>query len=622
MGTHVFHIPELVANICSFLHKKDVSPLMRTCRRLYILCSFVFYKDIDMQAHADKSLSTSFDATRALLRNSVLVRTIKMDRRFSRIYLGGIWTRCQETGDPAITFFDWYLVAGGDRQDDAYADADTKSTTSFPVMTNLRQLHCIASLEQASSASDPIYDADTGISRLYMLIDLNIHLSDLCLHALQITFGPQLYRLARTLSGIKALGSLSLHIQAYGKHTDKIVPAIFFACPQSVHTLDMDLSRSSRSSGSLTMTTMTTTDSGMDEMIEGDLLPRQDPLLNLACWNVKSKVPYNFDTLQSMLSHCPNVNKLEVPRLINTNDADIVARFIIDSCPRLTALSQQYSFSDVTGLLMAAISRVLPENTLKSVEFSGLDDPDDTLLFSLWPHFGSLSSIELLSCVEASSEVLQVLLCHCSALEALVVTSNEDSGPGIHLEDAVAGTWASNKLTRLQLTVMIPESGREAKMTLLERFYRQIGALVNLVVLDLRIATDEDERDEDEGYVTYKEKLFPGLLKLGNATKNGADRGGYLDLLAGLTRLEQLRGSFNVDPRGEGSVMGQEECEWVWEHWPRLQVADFYPSHFKHGARFGLYGSVEELETERLDLPACFKWLGKQAPDLTFMTAL
>ncbi|KAF9899667.1 hypothetical protein EC991_008512 [Linnemannia zychae] len=523
---------------------------MRTCRRLYILCSPLFYKDIDMLAHDDRSLSNSSDATRALLRNSALVRTIKMDTKFSKLYLGGIWTHHPESGDSTVNLFNCNLVLGGDRQSDAHADADTKSTTPFPAMSNLGQLHCIASFEHIALDSDPIYDSDTGVSRVCMLIDLNTHISELCLYTLQITFGPQLCRLARTLSGMRVPSSLSLHLQACGKYTDKVVPALFFACPQSLRTLDIDLSRSYCASGSLATTMTATADPGMDMTIDEDLPQRQDPLLNLACWGVKSTVPFSYDTLQLMLSHCPNVNKFEVPCLLNINDADIVARLIIDSCPKLSALSQQYTFDDATGMLMVAISRISPENTLKGVKFSGLDDPDDALLLSLWPHFDSLSSVELLSCIEVSSEVLQVLLYHCSALEVLVVASTDNCGSSIHLEDAVVEIWASSKFTRLQSTVVIPELGEEATTTLLDRFYRMIGMLVNLVVLDLRIAVDEDERDEVGESISYRDRLFPGILRIGEASETGADRGGYLDLLSGLTRLEQLRGSFNVDPWG------------------------------------------------------------------------
>ncbi|KAK3846474.1 MAG: hypothetical protein J3R72DRAFT_417676 [Linnemannia gamsii] len=612
---HVFHIPELVANICSFLQKKDISPFMRTCRQLYNLCCPFFYEDIDMQAYSIKTLSGSSDATRALLRNSALVRAIKMDFDFSMSYFSGVGTHHQKACDLMLTHESWYLPSDGDQYDDD-APADTDSATPFPAMTNLRQLYCYASFGQANLSPETNFGVDTGISRLCKFIDLNTHLSDLHLSSLRITFGPQVSRLARTISEMKVLGSLALNIQACGKHTDKIIPALFMSCPPSVHTLDIRLSLCARRFGSLTV----------EETMEGSFPQHQHPLLNLSYWNVKSMAPFSIESIESMFARCPNVNKLEIPRLNSTNDVNIAARLILDNCPKLVGLSQRHAYSDTAGVLMVAIARAMPEKTLKSVEFSGLDDPDDMLLYSLWPHFNSLSSVELYNCVEASREVFRVVLCHCPTLEVLVVGSSEGSEASIRLEDAVAVTWLSNKFTHLELTILIPESSTEVKMTLLDRFYRKIGALVNLVVLDLRIAVigeeGDEERDEDEEFVTYKDKLFPGLLKLGDATKAGADRGGYLDLLAGLTRLEKLRGSFNIDPTGEGSTMGLQECEWVCKHWPRLQVADFYPNHFKDGRRFGYYGVVKDLESPRLQPPDCFRWLREQMPDLQFMTAL
>ncbi|KAG0279726.1 hypothetical protein BGZ95_000389 [Linnemannia exigua] len=616
----VLHIPELVANICSFLQKKDVSPFMRTCRQLYLLCGPFFYKDIDMQDYAVKSLSRSSDSTRALLRNGALVRVIKMDRSFSRSYFNGVGTHYQEACDLMTTLHNWHFPSDGDPHD-GDTPVDTDSVAPFPVMTNLRQLQCYASFW--GSTSDLNYGIDMGISRLCMLIDLNTHLSDLHLKILRITSGSQVSRLARTISDMKVLGSLTLNIHACGKHTDKIIPALFMSCPQSVHTLDMKLTLFARPSASLRKGVM---GAGLEETMVETFPQHLGPLPNLSYWNVQSAASFSMDSLESMLARCPNVNKLEIPELNNTNDVNIAARLILGNCPKLVGLSQQHTFSDTAGELTAAIARAMPEKTLKSIEFSGLDDPYDALLFSLWPHLDSLSSVELLHCVEATSEVFRILFRKCPTLEVLVVGSSEDSEFSIHLEDAVAQTWASNRFTRLELTVLIPELSTKAKVTLLDRFYRQIGALVNLVVLDLRIAVTNAERnvdrDDEEEDVTYKDKLFPGFLKLGDVTESGADRGGYLDLFVGLTRLEKLQGSFNVDPDGEGSIMGQHECEWVCEHWPRLQVADFYPNHFKDGERFDPYSGVKDLEAERLQLPDCFRWLREHMPDLQFMTAL
>ena len=80
-------------------------------------------------------------------------------------------------------------------------------------------------------------------------------------------------------------------------------------------------------------------------------------------------------------------------------------------------------------------------------------------------------------------------------------------------------------------------------MELLETFYRQIGALVELEHVQLEIAMDGgDGTDEDQAVdMNYRWSSFPDLLSL---PKNGYP--GYLSLLVGLIKLEMLRGSFSA----------------------------------------------------------------------------
>ena len=54
-------------------------------------------------------------------------------------------------------------------------------------------------------------------------------------------------------------------------------------------------------------------------------------------------------------------------------------------------------------------------------------------------------------------------------------------------------------------------------------------------------------------------------------------------MLGGLSKLEELRGSVNLIPRDAyGYTTGQDEAEWMQEHWPNLRVAEFYPTQARN----------------------------------------
>lgn len=54
-------------------------------------------------------------------------------------------------------------------------------------------------------------------------------------------------------------------------------------------------------------------------------------------------------------------------------------------------------------------------------------------------------------------------------------------------------------------------------------------------------------------------------------------------MLGGLSKLEEYRGSVNLDPQDAyGYTTGQEEAECMRVHWPKLRVAAFYPVFDKY----------------------------------------
>ena len=145
----------------------------------------------------------------------------------------------------------------------------------------------------------------------------------------------------------------------------------------------------------------------------------------------------------------------------------------------------------------------------------------------------------------------------------------------------------------------------------LDGFYKQIGALVDLRDLDLRLCTclkegensDDGSGNEDDdgggridgGIPEYFHRTLPGLMTLGGNVKN-KDRG-WLQCLSGLSKLEFLSGSINVMVETDKCVMNQNDVDWIATHWPKLQEAHFV---------------CQNLEGS----PGCLVWLQKELPGL------
>ncbi|KAF9101797.1 hypothetical protein BGX27_011329 [Mortierella sp. AM989] len=136
------------------------------------------------------------------------------------------------------------------------------------------------------------------------------------------------------------------------------------------------------------------------------------------------------------------------------------------------------------------------------------------------------------------------------------------------------------------------ESSISMKKDPLGQLYKQIGSMARLKVLDLKRQDTYSESD-------YQEKLLPRLLTLRD-DELGAT--GCLSMLAGLTELRELRGSVRGDTSEMSRRMGQQEVEWMAEHRPSLEVAEFLQDD---------YGKILDFE-----VPAHLKWLQEQRPRL------
>ncbi|KAF8940428.1 hypothetical protein BGZ47_007754 [Haplosporangium gracile] len=154
----------------------------------------------------------------------------------------------------------------------------------------------------------------------------------------------------------------------------------------------------------------------------------------------------------------------------------------------------------------------------------------------------------------------------------------------------------------------------------LQWFYKQLGRLTELEVLDLRAATGFAEEDPTMRLRHYAEFTFPQLLCLSDddttmettAQERGRQQGkiGYLSELGQLRNLRELRGSFRVDRPAVRTYMGQKEVEFMHAHWPELRVAEFLPEGYEN-----LQDGIIPFHMQWLIEQRPFTKLSKTGPD-------
>ncbi|KAF9150513.1 hypothetical protein BG015_007698 [Linnemannia schmuckeri] len=276
----------------------------------------------------------------------------------------------------------------------------------------------------------------------------------------------------------------------------------------------------------------------------------------------------------------------------------------------------------------------MPKDTLESFCYEGFYESSELhrakLASFLSNHFLSLKEIHLWNCYSVCGFSVTQLLHFAPALESLVI---ENGIPGIlynvglELQHLSNVSWASSRFRKLQLVVDIghlsylppnnfhqafslPRLHQDVAATSFGGLMANIGKQKDLRVLDLKVALPRHFFHRDGRPWVYQDESFPGMLTLnrraGNDPENqdGRLRRGFLDMLAGLSKLEELRGSVSLNSRDDqGYSTGREEAEWMKMHWPRLKIAEFYPAVGGHVAN---------------DPDDEFLWLQKALPGLIY----
>ncbi|KAG0279728.1 hypothetical protein BGZ95_000391 [Linnemannia exigua] len=599
----ILNIPELAAAITSFLDKKDISQLMQSSHGLHDIFMPLFYEHLDLTEKQSRLLTLP-DSMSALSRNAGLVRSIRMRATFGIAYYDGVMAQRQQQQQQSSL-----EAVRSAKQPYSTSPFSSSSTTTeslqqptidttaltpvpFSPFALLSKLVFVftASLERPHRARVQAQsDNGTLVSKLCGILDFSPRLRSLSLSGIHIITEASLDHFAAALAGLTNLERLSLCLLSPDTDHDRFIITLFRHFPDMLTHLNLTLFFFSPVRGKVMEPLISPTNTHIQQQLH-----RQGPLRHLTYFSLVSKNSLNLDTFYSIVKSFPALTIFNIPRIESQGCFDTAAEMLVRSCPQLQDIHHSNGSHDKEGRMLSAVASRMDKDTLRSIYFSGLAEKERMLERIVERHFGSLNTIFLSICSTISAKSLQAILFHCPLLVSLEVSGDDPEKFKIPLKSIIAEPWASNKLKTLHLVIDIGDVDTllqdkrdptawlldNTRKNHLERLFRQIGKQLELEILELRVAVNEedlpydsgDDDDEDE-YTTYKTFFFPGFLTL---TDEKMGRFGFLELLVGLTNLHCLLGSLAVKHSRNGCTMGQRECGWIVEHWPKLLEASFY----------------------------------------------
>ncbi|KAG9066009.1 hypothetical protein KI688_001225 [Linnemannia hyalina] len=433
-----------------------------------------------------------------------------------------------------------------------------------------------------------------SISKFLYVASLSPRLTVLNLEAVKVDTAFDLYFLARALSSMSTLRSLSLKLYTKDLVAEETLKAL-------VHNLPALLESFSLVFETLQGQRLPPSDEEDDDdevrlvdtvsALLGPITERKEPLRRLTDWGlVITFGDIEADVIVPLFEFLPELVSIDVPSIglqapVHTFD---VATRISKACPKLRHLRKLHTYTDKEGTMALAFLHSMPVNTVESLHIAQLSEDVRTFGDGLDFHKESIKSIVFDRCRWIDVDSLVSIFFQSSNLEVFRISRSFYSRFEIPLECLVTQQWASTKFRELELYLRLtdneqnPEHPADA-LTIaesipdwaidLERFYRQVGALTQLRILDLKVVVDNNRRFNEGRYLPYRDRTFPGLLTLEDRSRG---RLGWLQLLDGLMNLEELHGSFNLDAMVPGFGFGQDEADWMVSHWPRLKFIELY----------------------------------------------
>ncbi|KAF9085290.1 hypothetical protein BGX29_002066 [Mortierella sp. GBA35] len=474
----------------------------------------------------------------------------------------------------------------------------------------------------------------SAIRSLIWLLNLNPCLTVLRLESIGLADSLEIRLFARSLSTLTRLQELEMGPWSVVDWKEAF-PAIFYCLPASLETLI--LKGDGRGDGNAFNGLSEELDKDQTGNEIGQPLPRRDgPLIRLKNLRINTLGWQFVELLCPLLEHCPAIESISPPNWIRGDAFPLMPTFIqavLKYCPRFRQL-------DDCGLGPIAFLEGLPKNTLQSFTatrgYSRHDNVNETISAIVRNHPESIKEIRVIDRDHVRSGNIVAIFSGCTALEHFSIKGGDMSAS--RLINFVVMNWNCLRLKTLEITIDLRRSVVPAFVYLnrgepmpnvdedmwahLEDFYRRLGSLKELEVLNLRIRSKEvtwlDDNGHvrkggehlrrlfnwpDDGYygVTPQDDVFsvddkrgnfaskpsdnleaknadasfPGLLSLGDPETG---RRGYLSWLSGLTKLRELRGAVQATTTETSKTFGRKELDWMLAHWPNLKVIELLPA--------------------------------------------
>ncbi|KAG0291686.1 hypothetical protein BGZ96_004938 [Linnemannia gamsii] len=610
-----FQLPELASLLSSFLRASDISNLMQTSHALHSLFHPFFWYHLELipEEHVIR-LIKSTDAFSALVNNFDRIRSLKITLVFLCYqYVAALeYMEQPQTSDPpdelpvplSLAKPAWHLNPN-------YRPY-MQTVLPLPLFTNLSRLHVnLETLHGGRYLSFAInmYNNAPLVITVCWLVGLNPGLVDLRIHGLEIPTPLSIRVLARSISRLHSLKHLELKASSSARPTFYDVAKVFFALPQSIVSFKWK--------GELVhfapIPDLNVSPKDLD-WDEGIVIERQEPLQNLRVLELPSDTTgYLHLQLKHIFNHCPMVESLEFP-FVNPDENDCydMVDTIKANCPRIRRVFVGHNYRDGRGRSVLGVTESLPRQQLEMFYFTGIqDDSPGRLGATVTNHSVTLRGIVLREAIQLQSNGIQEILAGCRALEHLEISGMRHSRLAITLTDATLSPWVCTNLKYLSLAVNLgdynlPQAGlgeEQRRWSALEAFYRNVGRLTKLEILDLKSVAVRLNPTGNEIDVNPESRVFPRLLTLEDKT---ISKRGYLATLEGLKELRELRGSVRLDAMecafDLSATMGQAEVEWIASNWKHLRLAALLPENHD--------------KVPMIHVPEHLRWLQTQLPDL------
>ncbi|KAF9122332.1 hypothetical protein BGW39_009809, partial [Mortierella sp. 14UC] len=664
----VFTSPELITLIGWNLNKKSVSQFSKTNRFIHMALAPLLWHTLDLtDLQREYRLIEKSNNLQQFASNINHVRELTARTTFLCDMVDSMARNSQEYASRASRLYNGKATPTTTLPPSPWLTTPALKThirVILPPLTRLKRLKCIREIQYDDFWGNAEPDPPIA-QQLAWLFNLNPGLTVIHMNSVELESSLEVRLFARSLLRLEYLKELDLGVFTNLDWTE-VLPALFFSLPPSLETLTLhnDISSKGKPFNSLSE------DADKDQTGNktGQPLPRRDtPLTRLKNLHIITLTSSSVEMLCPLLEYCPALESMTAPNWSTGGYFPIMPLFIQavrEHCPLLRQLN---GCSKGT----VALAEGLPKNTLECFIVDGGYHDGEELSHAaaavIKNHGESLKEIRINDRSHVRSGTIRRIFEQCTALEHLSIKGGDLTATRL----VTFGTmfWNCKTLKSLEITIDMRRSvipafvyvnrGQpmpnvdEAMWGLLEKFYKHLGKLTELEVLNLKIRSQEVKWLDDDGHVrrggehirsiinwaddddygvSYSHDVFsvddnrgyfssqpsdnleakaadasfPALLSLGDES---IGRRGYLSYLGGLTKLRELRGHVQATTSETSKTFGQREVEWILEHWPNLKVIELLP------ALRDRQGEPRRLLPMNLS-PPHIVWLQQQRPDL------